>query len=174
MAKSHYSIPAEIGFTKELTFRLAPVSKAIMNADADWVYDDELCLDTEAASVLLRPFIDEYLKKPFKARDEINIMGFARVRELISALRETSALLEQHFDDPAMKAFEQYIPLTIILPPEERMTAETASKADQRRILKKNIGTVTEFYSIVADHLDDVMDRYGKKGFRYIAITSPV
>jgi len=174
MAKRHYSIPAEIGYTKELTFRLAPVSKTIMNADADWIYDDELCLDNDAANALLMPFLEEYLKRPFKARDEINIMGFSRVKELISALRETAAMLEQHYDDPAMRAFEQYIPLEVVLPPDERDLAATATRSERAKILKKNIGTVIEFYSLIADHLEDIIDRYGKKGFRHIAITSPV
>ena len=29
-------------------------------------------------------------------------------------------MLDQHFDDPSMKTFKAYIPLDVILPPEER------------------------------------------------------
>ena len=171
---SQYEIPRRVGYTKELTFRIAPVSKAIMNADADWLYDDELCIDNAAATALLRPFLDEYLKKPFKAHDEINVMAFSRVRLLIDALTETSTMLLEHYDEPVLKSFKNYIPLDVVLPPEERDKAALASRAEKERLLKDNIDVVTNFYGFVADHLSAVIKDFGAKGFRHIAITSPV
>ena len=174
MAKTTYSIPAVIGYTKDLTFRIAPVSKAIMSADADWLYDEELCLDNEAAQSLLMPFLEEFLKKPFETHDEINIMGFSRVRQLVQALRETASMLENHFDDPAMKTFKAYLPVDILLPPEDRDRAALAGKAGREELLRENIGVAVEFYDFIADHLSSIMKTYGQKGFRHIAITSPI
>jgi len=171
---SQYEIPHQIGYTKDLTFRIAPVNKAIMNADADWLYDDELCIDNTAATALLRPFLDEYLKKPFKAHDEINVMAFSRVKLLIEALRETSTMLLEHYDEPALKSFKNYLPLDVVLSPEERDKAALASRAEKERLLKDNIEVVTDFYRFVADHLTSVISDFGPRGFRHIAITSPV
>ena len=83
------------------------------------------------------------------------------------------ALCGSH-DEPALKSFKNYIPLDVVLPPEERDKAALASRAEKERLLKDNIHVVTNFYGFVADHLSAVIKDFGAKGFRHIAITSPV
>lgn len=172
MSQSNYEIPVQTHHAKSLTFRMAPVSKAIMNAEADWITDDELCVDDETGRTLLLPFISESLKKPFAFGDEINILAFSGLKVVIRSLRETVVMLTNHYDDPAMKTFIDHIPAELLVGEEKRDAVRRASAAKKAAIRRENIGVLADFYTNVANALTKIGKSYGTKGFRHLAITS--
>lgn len=167
-----YRIPVRSGYTRDLTFRMAPVNKAIMNADADWITADELCLDNEAGRMLLLPFIEDVMKNPFAFGDEINILGFSAVKRLIRSLRETADLLETRYNDPALADFKRHIPVELLLPGEERTIAALSTPAEKTALLASHINVLTAFYRETADLLAALVRDYGARGFRHMAVTA--
>ena len=172
MKNENYEIPAEVGYTKDLTFRIVPVSKAIMTADADWLKNDELCLDAECAEAILLPFIEEYTSAPFRDGDEINTIRFVRAKRLSQDLRTTAAYLKKDPAAPALAELVSRIDPEMILPRREFSRLKKASEEERREAVYDHMDMVIEFYLLVSDYLLDMMEKYEPLGFRHFAVTS--
>ena len=54
----------------------------------------------------------------------------------------------------------------------ERITLEIASQKQVTPAQKAYV--ISEFYQTIADYLEEMVEKYEPKGFKYIAISSPV
>ena len=167
---SSYRIPIQIGYSEDLSFRIAPVTKAILNADADWQFTHELCLDAKAAEALILPFISQRLKKDFVAHDEINILSFAAARRVCRDLKITAAMIKDDYDNPALNDLKAQVTPDMILPEDKRGEAVSASPEKIEKLRRENFSSVVDFYNETADKMNMIMDSYSKKGYLHFAV----
>ncbi|MDO4477981.1 MAG: hypothetical protein Q4B73_02935 [Lachnospiraceae bacterium] len=164
-------IPIHLGYTEKLRFRLAPINKDIMAANADYLTEAELCLDGRAAEALILPFIQQHLKKPFQDHDEINLMSFASAKRLCRDLKTTVTMLKEHFDDPNLNDLKNQVTLDMIVREDDLVEFEDASPAEIRAFIKANFSIVTDFYTRTIREIVTLINRYEAQGYRHFAIS---
>ncbi|MBQ0058771.1 MAG: hypothetical protein KBS83_02250 [Lachnospiraceae bacterium] len=167
------NIPLSFSYNERLTFRIAPVNKKIMSADADWLLDEEMCMTPEVGISMLLPFIEPYMKHEFKFDEEINTMAFSSVKALIRDLTQTCDILEKQFNNPALTQFKDQLPLAVIAGDAAASIATSAGKAERNKLLKENLPVILRFYDDVIDQLKHYLKDFREDGFRHIAITTP-
>ncbi len=167
-------IRASRGHVKNLRFWFAPVSEAILNADADWLEDEELSCDNLCMHELFMPFIRRFFKGTFRWRNEINLMKFKDVRKMTAEIRRISDLLESDYDHPDLTYYKKNYSIDLLVSREEyARTYLEASDAARQAAVREHVGVITAFYLTIADYLDEMTDRYKPLGFHAIAICAP-
>ena len=175
MENEEYQIPMQVGHSRRLRFRLAPVSKKIMNADADWLDDAELCIDNITAHELLLPYIEMFFTDAFQFHNELNLMPFSAAGRMADEIRADVMKMKKDFDDPSLDRIRPHIALDLIVPPEVYSSNYVlASAFEKNEAVRKHLKTVTDFYGKVTDWIDQSIKKYEPLDFHDFAVTAPV
>lgn len=166
-----FSLPVRTGNITEPSFRIAPVNRAILNADADWPLSHELCLDLKAATALILPFFEQVSGKPLLLHDEINTVSFQAARRLSRNLKITAAMLKDDYDNPALDDLKNEVTLGMLLPEEEAAKAAKLSPDEISDLRRRHFHVICRFYNDTADKLNHLMEDFSKKGCQRFAVT---
>ncbi|MCR5295035.1 MAG: hypothetical protein K6E30_07695 [Lachnospiraceae bacterium] len=174
MAEAEYHIQIRRGHSVRLRFWFDPISERILRGRDDLPIKDELSCDAHIAIRLLLPVISRFFKDKFYFHNELNLMYFNDVRKLIDELRNLSYCLElREFDKVSMGFLEDRLSIEMLVPEdvyEERY--KNASPEEQREAVISHLPVLGEFYRNIADYLAAMIDKYEKKGFEWIAIST--
>ena len=174
MAENGYRIRMKRGHSRRLRFWFAPVSEKIMNADADWIEEAELSVDSIACKELFFPFIEKYLPGEFQWRNELNLMPFGNVRDMTKEVKKVAAMMKKNFNDPKLAPYRAWISLDLLMSAEDYEEQYAgASEAEKRLAIAGHSDVVVEFYERLCRWLDSTADRYEPLGFNAIAIFAP-
>ena len=169
---SSYRIPVQIGYSDELSFRIAPVNRAIMNADADWPFSHELCLDGKAATALILPFISQHSKREPEAGEEINLISFTAARRICRDLKITAAMLKDDYDNPVLSDLKEQVTLDMLLPRKNSSEEEKEpSKEEIEKLRRDNFFVIVIFFNETANLLNSLIESFEKKGYQHFAVT---
>ena len=169
-----YHIKIKNGHNKRLRFWFAPVSDKIMNARADWLDDAELSCDNISTKELVYPFIKKHFPGEFKWRNELNLMPFENALAMAREMRRVSKLMKRNFTDPRLASYKRRITIDLLVSEQEyEERFANASERQKRAAVADHIGVVTEFYTAIADYIEDTVEEYEPKGFHSIAIYAP-
>ncbi len=174
MSDEHYHIRVRKGHHKRLRFWFAPVSPAIMNADADWLEDAELSCDNICTKELFFHFIKKHFPGEFQWKNEINLMPFANVLEMVDEVRKVSRLMEKNFNDPRLRRYKKNFAIDLLVNAEE-FDANYLDAPDSVRMqaIEEHKDVIIEFYNRICDYLEETINTYKPKGFDAIAICAP-
>jgi len=174
MANSGYRIRMKRGHSRRLRFWFAPVSERIMNADADWLEDAELSVDSICCKELFFPFIEKYLPDKFLWHNELNLMPFGNVLDMVKEVRRVASMMKKNYNDPRLLPYKSHIALDLLMSSEEYEARYSASpEAEKQRAIEEHIGVAIEFYERLCKWLEDTVRRYEPLGFNAIAIFAP-
>lgn len=174
MSEESYHIRVRKGHQSRLRFWFAPVSREIMNADADWLEKEELSCDNICTHELFYPFIQKHFPGEFKWRNEINIMPFSNVREMVHEVRSVSRALENDYHNPRLIPYKKNFAIDLLVNAEE-YDAKYSAASDSVKIaaVEEHKEVIIEFYKKICDYLDSMCTEYEPKGFLGIAICAP-
>lgn len=169
-----YHIPIQIGHSARLRFRIAPVNKAIMNGDADWLNEEELCADNISSRELLFPFIDQYFPGKFLFKNELNLMPFSNAHQMAASLENTAYLLQTDYKNPKLDPLRSHFALDLLISSEEYEASYVlASTVEKEAAVSANIGVVIDYYRRIARFLNDEIKKYEPLDYHSFAISSP-
>ncbi len=174
MSEDTFHIPIRKGHHKKLRFWFAPISQAIMDADADWLENEELSCDNICTRELFYPFIEKFFPGEFKWRNEINIMPFDRIHGMIEEVRKVVKTLTKDYYDPTLLPYKQGFAIDLLVSPEEYDEKYVdAPDSITRTAIEDHKSVIIDFYTGIADYLDEICDRYEPEGFLGVAICAP-
>lgn len=174
MPEESYHIRVRKGHQRRLRFWFAPISQAILDADADWLEDEELSCDNICTHELFYPFIQKHFPGEFKWRNEINVMPFSNVHDMVKEVRFVAKALDQNYHDHRLAPYKKNFAIDLLVNAEEYDAKyATASEAEKNAAVEKHKGVIIEFYNKICDYLDEVCKKYEPKGFLGIAICAP-
>ena len=175
MAEVEYHIPVRRGHSARLRFWFDPISDEILEGNADLPIKDELSCDNPASHRLLLPLISRNFEGVFYYKNELNLVPMKDIARLIADLLTCAELLENgSWSDPVLREVRQNATIELLVP-EDVYTEqyETASRSERSAAVASHLDVITEFYRTVAGYLEEMTAKYGKKGFRWIAISTP-
>ena len=175
MEEPQYRIRTKRGHSSRLRFWFDPVSKDILNGDADLIYPDELSCDNICMHDLFFPFIEKNFPGRFLFKNELNLMPFENVRNMSEDIRRISSLLLTDYENPVLKRIKLGYSINLLVSEdvyEEKY--RDLSPEQEYSAVKNHIRVITDFYKTIADYLDEMISKYGPKGFSAIAISAPV
>ena len=174
MGEDHYHIRVKKGHVKRLRFWFAPISQKILDADADWLEEEELSCDNICTRELFYPILKKHFPGEFQWHNEINVMPFKNVRGLIRETRAVCHALEYNYDDPRLRSYKRTFAIDLLVNAEEYDEKyATASESEKKKAVEEHKDVLIEYYSAICDYLDDICSRYEPKGFLGIAICAP-
>ena len=174
MADGTYHIRIKNGHSKRLRFWFAPVSDKIMNARADWLDDAELSCDNICAKELVYPFIKKHFPGEFKWRNELNLMPFENALAMAREMRRVSKLLRRNYNDPRLNSYKRRFSIDLLVSEQEyEERYANASAREKKAAVEEHIDVVIEFYTVIADYIEDTAEEYAPKDFNAIAIYAP-
>ncbi len=174
MPEESYHIRVRKGHQRRLRFWFAPISQAILDADADWLEDEELSCDNICTHELFYPFIEKHFPGEFKWRNEINIMPFSNVHDMVKEVRSVTESLEKDYRNPRLAPYKKNFAIDLLVNGEEYDEKyATASESEKMAAVESHKGVITEFYTKICDYLDEMCSTYEPKEFLGIAICAP-
>ena len=174
MAEEQYQIRMRNGYHKKLRFHFAPVSPAIMNADADWLYDGELAVSYLHTRKLVYPFIKKYYPGEFHWNDELNPMPFENAQKMAKQLRKVARLLEDDYLNPRLKSYRKLFSIDLLVSKEEYDEKyDDAPSYVKEQAVQEHIGVATQFYRKLASWILTTIEVYEPEGCDAIAIWAP-
>ncbi|MDO4804448.1 MAG: hypothetical protein Q4A32_06495 [Lachnospiraceae bacterium] len=175
MADSEFKIRVKRGHLSKLRFWFDPMSQEILDGDADLIYPDELSCDKLYARDFVFPFIERFFPGEFKFRNELNLMPFENVRELVAEMRACIDLLDSgDFDNPRLNPVRDAFTLDSLVPGDEYDDKYfDLSSIEKHKIMLEHLDVVSTFYTTICDYLDEMIEKYEPQGFEYIAISTP-
>ncbi len=173
-AKKPVHIPVRRGHVDSLRFWMVPVNRDIMNADADWLIDEELSCDNLCIHELFLPFILRYHKGRFKWKNEINLISFKGVRAMSADVRRVCDLLQNDYENPELDELKKHCTLDLLVSRAEYQSRYLdLSNEERAAAVRANIGVVIRFYTEIADWMDEMLQKYRPLGFNAIAVCAP-
>ncbi len=174
MSEEHYHIRVKRGHQRRLRFWFAPVSPAIMNADADWLDDAELSCDNICTKELFYPFIEKHFPKEFKWRNELNLMPFANVLDMTTEVRKVCAAMKKNYHNPKLARYKKNFAIDLLVNAEEyEIHYLDASESEREAAIEEHKDVIIEFYTKICDYLEETVKEYKPQGFDAIAIYAP-
>lgn len=176
MATGEYRIRVKRGHSKRLRFWFDPMSDAIWNGDADLILEDELSCDNICTHELFFPIIERFFPGEFLWRNELNLMPMEDVKDMIDEIRDLIEILDAgDIRNKRLNYLRAGYAVDLLVPEdeyEERYYGRPRSVQVQGVI--DHLYVISDFYQTIADYLDEMVDKYEPKGFKYIAISAPV
>ncbi|MEE3420657.1 MAG: hypothetical protein VZR02_06100 [Lachnospiraceae bacterium] len=174
MGEEHYHIRVKKGHVKRLRFWFAPISQKILDADADWLEDEELSCDNICTKALFYPILRKHFPGEFQWHEEINVMPMKNVRGTIRETRAVVNALEHNYDDPRLRSYKKTFAIDLLVDADEyeEKYAE-ASEAEKIKAIEEHKDVLIEYYTAICDYLDDIVKRYEPQGFLGVAICAP-
>lgn len=174
MADEQFQIRIKKGYSKKLRFHFAPVSDAIMKADADWLTEAEISCSFIHTRKLVYPFIKKYFPGKFVFEDELNLMPFEDAERMARQLRKVARLLEKDYMNPRLASYKKLFSIELLVSPDEyEERYEDASSFVREQGIRENISVVTTFYRRLSSWILETIEEYGPKGCNAIAIWAP-
>ncbi|MBQ6386812.1 MAG: hypothetical protein IJJ38_11680 [Lachnospiraceae bacterium] len=174
MADVHYRIRMKNGHSRKLRFWFAPVSPAIMNADADWEEEAELSVSYPHARRMVYPLIRKYYPGEFLWENELNLMPFENAARLASYMKKLAKLLRRNYNDPRLAPYRKLFRIELLVSPSEyEETYAEAPEYVREKGIEENIDTAVDFYLRLAAWIEQTIREYEPKGFDAIAISAP-
>ena len=176
MAASEYRIRVKRGHHARLRFWFDPMSDDIWNGDADLIMEDELSCDNICTHELFFPIIERFFPGDFRWRNELNLMPMEDVKDMIDEIRDLIDILDAgDIKNKRLNYLREGYAVDLLVPEDEYM--ENYYGRPQRVQVQgviDHLHVISEFYQTIADYLDEMVDKYEPKGFKYIAISAPV
>ncbi len=175
MAEAEYSIPVRRGHSARLRFWFDPISDEILAGNADLPIKDELSCDSLAAGRLLLPIISRNFAGVFYYKNELNLITMEEIRKLTEDLYACAELLNAgEWSAPLLRDVRQSATIEVLVPEDVyNEYYETASGSERAAAVASHLSVIAEFYTTVADYLAEMTAKYEKKGFKWIAVSTP-
>lgn len=174
MPEKTFQIRVRRGHVRRLRFGFCPVNEKIMNADADWPENEELCCDTICTRELFFPFIEKYYKGKFKFRNELNVMPFGDVAAMSAEVRRVQKMLKDNYSDPYLDQYKKNFAIDLLVDGDEYdQKYLEASDAEKEKGVEEHVDVICTFYGKICDYLEDEVKRLSPKGFNAMAIWAP-
>ena len=146
-----------------------------MNADADWLDSEEICIDNITAHELLLPFIERYMPSEFLFHNEINLMPLSKAAAMSGEIRNTALLLQRDYGNAALAGLKEHLAIDLLVSAEDYNAKYLLlSPGQKEQAVQDHIGTAIAFYVRIAKWLDSMTSKYVPLGFSDLAVTSPV
>ncbi len=175
MAEAEYHIPVRRGHSARLRFWFDPISEEIMEGNADLPIKDELSCESHAAHRLLLPLINRNFDGVIYFKNELNLITMPEIAKLTADLNSCADLLEEgSWSDPLLRDVRQSASIEVLVPEDVyNESYEMASRSERAEAVETHLHVIAEFYREVANYLAEMTEKYGKKGFKWIAVSTP-
>ncbi|MEE3377568.1 MAG: hypothetical protein VZR35_03735 [Lachnospiraceae bacterium] len=175
MPEAEYHIPVRRGHSVRLRFWFDPISEEILAGNADLPIKDELSCSNPASKKLLLPLISRNFEGVFYFKNELNLIPMKDIEKLTADLNACADLLESgSWSDPLLRDVRQSATIEVLVP-EDVYTEhyENASRSEKAAAVASHLTVIAEFYRTVADYLTEMTAKYGRKGYQWIAVSTP-